>query len=148
MENKWPIDPEIIMKRAFLSVKLDSLSYQQPEIAIQLLRDWGEGKKPVSQLWKEIHFYLEEEDYLPHFKTSLKKKENSFAGRGPEIPFENIKETAKKLAYFPDQLAELSYQQPEETFRLLREWSERKKSIEVLWEDVIDLLDKEKRQDA
>ncbi|MEH7108217.1 hypothetical protein [Bacillus sp. JJ1764] len=38
----------------------------------------------------------------------------------PETAFENLKQAAKKQAYLPIKLAELSYQQPEKALRLLR----------------------------
>lgn len=56
-------------------------------------------------------------------------------------------ETVKQHAYLPVKLADLSYQQPEAVLRLLREWGEGKKPVRILYEEVTDLLDKEKRQD-
>lgn len=49
-----PIDMELVKKHAYLPVKLAQLSYVDSEGALRLLRQWGEGKKPVSSLWVEI----------------------------------------------------------------------------------------------
>lgn len=54
MENQFLIDPETVKKNAYLPVKLAELSYQQPEAALRLLREWGEGKKPVKFLFEEV----------------------------------------------------------------------------------------------
>jgi hypothetical protein len=51
--NEFPIDLEIIHKLAHLPTKLSELSYKDPETALQLLRAWGEGKKPITPLWDE-----------------------------------------------------------------------------------------------
>ena len=53
------IDPETIKKNAYLPVKLSELSKANPEAALQLLQDWGEGKKPIKQLWDETISKLE-----------------------------------------------------------------------------------------
>lgn len=53
------IDPETIKKNAYLPVKLSELSKVNPEAALQLLQDWGEGKKPIKQLWDETLLKLE-----------------------------------------------------------------------------------------
>jgi hypothetical protein len=58
--NEFPIDRVLVHKMAYLPVKLAELSYKNTEVAMGLLRDWGQGKKPVSQLWKEIEDALEE----------------------------------------------------------------------------------------
>ncbi|MEH7108226.1 hypothetical protein [Bacillus sp. JJ1764] len=55
------IDPETVRKNAYLPVKLGELSKSNPEAALQLLQDWGEGRKPVKQLWEEVIKYLDEE---------------------------------------------------------------------------------------
>lgn len=47
------IDRETIRKNAYLPVKLAELSRTNEEAALQLLREWGEGKKPVKHLWDE-----------------------------------------------------------------------------------------------
>jgi hypothetical protein len=51
--NELAIDMEIVKKRAYLPVKLAELSYMDQEAALRLLREWGAGAKPVSQLWEE-----------------------------------------------------------------------------------------------
>lgn len=53
------IDPETVKKNAYLPVKLSELSRINPEAALQLLQDWGEGKKPVKKLWEETLQNLE-----------------------------------------------------------------------------------------
>jgi hypothetical protein len=65
----------------------------------------------------------------------------------PETAFEILKQAAIKQAYLPVKLAELSYQEPEEALRLLRNWGEGKQPIKSLFEEVTDLLQNEKRQD-
>ena len=49
---QWPIDPEIIHKNAYLPVKLTELSRIDPDAALELLQAWGEGTKPVCDLWE------------------------------------------------------------------------------------------------
>lgn len=53
-QNMQLIDPETIKKNTYLPVKLSELSKENPEAALQLLQDWGEGRKPVKQLWEEV----------------------------------------------------------------------------------------------
>lgn len=53
------IDPETIKKNAYLPVKLSELSKKNPEAALQLLQDWGDGKKTIKKLWDEINLQLE-----------------------------------------------------------------------------------------
>jgi hypothetical protein len=64
----------------------------------------------------------------------------------PAAALDILKEAALKQAYLPSKLAALSYQQPEESLRLLREWGEGRKPVKILFEEVIDLLST-KRQD-
>jgi hypothetical protein len=47
------IDPETVKKNAYLPVKLSQLSKTNPTAALALLQDWGDGKKPIKQLWDE-----------------------------------------------------------------------------------------------
>jgi hypothetical protein len=58
--SKFPIDPEIIKKRAFMPDRLSELSKVDPEAALRLLRDWGDGKKAITDLWDEIMSLLDE----------------------------------------------------------------------------------------
>lgn len=51
--NYLPIDRELVHKRAYLPVKLAELSHKDQEAALRLLREWGAGKQPISQLWSE-----------------------------------------------------------------------------------------------
>lgn len=51
--NDLPISVELVQKRAYLPCKLAELSYKNPEYALQLLRAWGDGKKPITTLWEE-----------------------------------------------------------------------------------------------
>ena len=53
------IDPETIKKNAYLPVKLSALSKVKPAAAIELLQQWGDGKKPVKELWEETILQLE-----------------------------------------------------------------------------------------
>lgn len=53
------IDRETVRKNAYLPVKIAELSHKDPEAALQLLRDWGEGRKPVLHLWDEVVEKLE-----------------------------------------------------------------------------------------
>ncbi|PKU50094.1 hypothetical protein [Lysinibacillus fusiformis] len=46
---------ELVRIYAYLPVKLSDLSKVDPEAAIKLLQDWGEGKKTIRKLWDEIH---------------------------------------------------------------------------------------------
>lgn len=52
--GKHLIDPETVKKHAYLPVKLSELSKVNPDFALRILRDWGEGRKPVLQLWDEV----------------------------------------------------------------------------------------------
>ncbi|MGP9042144.1 hypothetical protein [Cytobacillus kochii] len=58
------IDPETVKKNAYLPVKLSELSKVNLEAAVQLLQDWGDGKKPVKQLWEETLEFLGNEKEL------------------------------------------------------------------------------------
>jgi hypothetical protein len=51
--SDYIIDPEIVRKNAYLPVELAKLSYGNPEAALELLRAWGEGQKPITKLWDE-----------------------------------------------------------------------------------------------
>jgi hypothetical protein len=59
MTTELPIDRELVRKRAYLPVKLAELSLADPNEALELLRAWGEGKKPITQLWDETGRALE-----------------------------------------------------------------------------------------
>ncbi|TYR82127.1 hypothetical protein FZC66_00580 [Priestia megaterium] len=61
MEKQFFIDPEIIKKHAYLPEMLAKLSYQQPEEALRLLRNWGEGNQPVKSLFEEVTDLLHNE---------------------------------------------------------------------------------------
>lgn len=56
-------------------------------------------------------------------------------------------ELIRKNAYLPEKLAELSYLQPKEALRLLRNWGEGKQPLKSLFDEVTDLLYNEKSQD-
>ncbi|MGG3887806.1 hypothetical protein [Metabacillus fastidiosus] len=62
MKQPFLIDPETVKKNAYLPVKLSELSKENPEAALMLLQDWGDGKKPVKQLWDEVIKYLNGEE--------------------------------------------------------------------------------------
>lgn len=59
---KLPIDPEIIRKNAYLPDKLAQLSYKNPEAAMAILREWGEGRKAITQLWDSTIAALKEKE--------------------------------------------------------------------------------------
>lgn len=42
---------ELIQMYAFLPVKLSELSKVNPEAAIEILQDWGAGRKSIRNLW-------------------------------------------------------------------------------------------------
>ncbi len=46
---------ELVRIYAYLPVKLSELSKVNPEAAINLLQDWGSGKKTIRKLWKETN---------------------------------------------------------------------------------------------
>ncbi|WP_312506894.1 hypothetical protein [Lysinibacillus sp.] len=48
MQNK-----ELIKMYAYLPVKLSELSKVDPNAAIGILQDWGNGRKSIRKLWKE-----------------------------------------------------------------------------------------------
>lgn len=58
------IDPETIKKNTYLPVKLSELSRKNPEAALKLLQDWGEGNKPIKQLWDETLESLETQNSI------------------------------------------------------------------------------------
>jgi hypothetical protein len=58
------IDPETVKKNAYLPVKLSQLSKTNPAAALSLLQDWGDGKKPIKQLWDETLQLLENHQEL------------------------------------------------------------------------------------
>ena len=53
---------ELVRIYAYLPVKLSELSKVDPEAAIKLLQDWGEGNKTIRKLWKETNDALKEND--------------------------------------------------------------------------------------
>lgn len=50
---------ELVRIYAYLPVKLSELSKVDPEAAIKLLQDWGEGKKTIRKLWDETNKAIE-----------------------------------------------------------------------------------------
>lgn len=53
---------ELVRIYAYLPVKLSELSKVDPEAAIKLLQDWGEGNKTIRKFWKETNDALKEND--------------------------------------------------------------------------------------
>lgn len=45
---------EAACKHAYMPTGLAELSYKQPKEALDLLRDWGEGRKPLETLYDEV----------------------------------------------------------------------------------------------
>lgn len=57
---KSPISSERIRQHAYLPAKLAELSHINPEKAVLLLQDWGEGKKTIKKLWEEITAHVDD----------------------------------------------------------------------------------------
>lgn len=53
------IPKDLIKSNAYLPVKLAELAADEPEIALNILRAWGEGAKPLRVLWAEVNDALE-----------------------------------------------------------------------------------------
>ena len=51
---------ELIKMNANLPVKLAELAEEEPQTALDILRAWGEGTKPLRVLWTEVNDALEE----------------------------------------------------------------------------------------
>ncbi len=49
-----PIDLDILQKRKSIPIKLAELSYLNNEKAIELLREWGEKRVPITPLYEKI----------------------------------------------------------------------------------------------
>jgi hypothetical protein len=60
------IDRDTVRKNTYLPVKIAELSYKDPEAALEILRDWGEGRKPVLHLWDDVIGKLEASKELAH----------------------------------------------------------------------------------
>ncbi|MEC3841508.1 hypothetical protein [Bacillus amyloliquefaciens] len=45
------INPETIRKSAHLPDKLSELSKHDPQAALEILQFWGDGVKPIVELW-------------------------------------------------------------------------------------------------
>ncbi|HJV46605.1 MAG TPA: hypothetical protein VJ824_12900 [Bacillota bacterium] len=52
-------DPVIIHKFSYLPDKLTELSYKDEKAALEILRDWGEGRKDIEKLWDAVISGLE-----------------------------------------------------------------------------------------
>lgn len=48
------IPHELVKMNANLPSKLSKLAEDEPEIALSILRSWGEGTKTLRVLWKEV----------------------------------------------------------------------------------------------
>lgn len=57
MHNK-----ELVRMYAFLPVKLSELSKVNPEATIEILQDWGAGRKSIRKLWSATIDALDESD--------------------------------------------------------------------------------------
>jgi len=53
------INMDLVKIRAFLPEKLSELSRVNEPLALKLLRDWGDGKKTLRDLWAAVHEGLE-----------------------------------------------------------------------------------------
>ncbi|MCY8609942.1 hypothetical protein G3M81_12590 [Bacillus paralicheniformis] len=49
--SKYLINPDTIQKSAYLPDKLSQLSKHDPQSALEILRYWGDGEKPITELW-------------------------------------------------------------------------------------------------
>lgn len=49
-----PIDVDLLNKKRMIPIKLAELSYSNPDAAIELLRQWGEMKTPITPLYEEL----------------------------------------------------------------------------------------------
>lgn len=56
-----PISKDLLMKRKAIPPLLAQLSYSKPDITLNLLRMWGEKKKPITPLYEEIIYHLNKE---------------------------------------------------------------------------------------
>lgn len=54
-----PIDMEIVTIVSNLPKKISQLSKLNPSAAIDIIQSWGDGKKGVTTLWKEINDLLD-----------------------------------------------------------------------------------------
>lgn len=53
------INQELVRICAYLPDKLSALSKVNAEQAVNLLQDWGDGKKPLRILWQEVNELLD-----------------------------------------------------------------------------------------
>jgi len=54
-----PIDMEVVLIIANLPERISQLSKVNPTAAIDVMQAWGDGKKDVEKLWKEINDLLD-----------------------------------------------------------------------------------------
>ncbi|MGE7129199.1 AbrB/MazE/SpoVT family DNA-binding domain-containing protein [Lysinibacillus xylanilyticus] len=54
-----PIGMEIVTIVSNLPKKISQLSKLNPSAAIDIMQSWGDGKKDVEKLWKEINDFLD-----------------------------------------------------------------------------------------
>lgn len=52
------ISKELVKMNAYLPVKLSYLSKFNPDAALEILQAWGDGSKPLKDLWKETEDLL------------------------------------------------------------------------------------------
>lgn len=68
MDNKRPqivvpeIDMVLVSIKQKLPNKLAQLSTYDKRAALRILRDWGEGVKPLKKLWAEVNKELEKHE--------------------------------------------------------------------------------------
>lgn len=51
---------EVALMRSQLPGKIADISYRDEEKALEILVDWGNGKKPISALWDTVTIFLDE----------------------------------------------------------------------------------------
>ncbi|WP_138751080.1 hypothetical protein [Paenibacillus sinopodophylli] len=49
----FPINVDLVHKMAYLPVKLAELAETNPTDALELLKAWGKGTKPITHLWND-----------------------------------------------------------------------------------------------
>lgn len=139
--NELPIPIELILKRSHLPCKLAELSFVNKEVAIQLLRAWGGGTKPITYLWNDALNALAHSTESESYLISSVKNYNA-PKTLQEYPFPIDWELVHMMAYLPVKLAELSYRDQEAAIDYLRDWGEKKKEVPQLWDEVTEALAK------
>ncbi|MFB4164776.1 hypothetical protein ACE1TI_13340 [Alteribacillus sp. JSM 102045] len=62
--KKHPIDKTIVQKRAQIRKMLVEISYNDEQLAIQLLRQWVEEQVPVTKMYEVLKSHLREKQAI------------------------------------------------------------------------------------